>query len=282
MRLASPGGRPTGTLHIYFEVIPLFRRTLPKLFIAGLLWGAFFLFAYNPAGAGSTSLNGQTDNLNVLFIGFEDDRLAMVAIYSINHRDQFQSGAVFFPLHGEVPGQKMDFWQYYREKGLLNLRQVLEESLDISIAYHVTIKNSIMDEVEKIIGPLTVNGRKIDLKGIFTMAPSPQDEEMLGELVRRLTRSEVYFWHLPRLCLTARHHISTDFPLTLDNLWLHYRIASQIKTQSLKKFILPLEYRFSREGIRWQFREELLKRIIHDLTTAKKESTASVRAYQKI
>lgn len=245
----------------------MFRRMLSKLFIAGLLWGAFFLFIYDPALSRPTSLNGQTDNLNVLFIGFEDDRLAMVALYSINHRDRFQSGAVFFPLHGEVPGQEMDFWQYYREKGLLSLRRALEESLDVSIAYHVVIKNSIMDEVEKIIGPLTVNGRNIDLKGIFTMAPTPQDEEMLGELVRRLTKSEVYFWHLPRLCLAARHHISTDFPLTLENLWLHYRIASQIKTQNLKKFILPLEFKYTREGIRWQFREDLLRRIIYDLTT---------------
>ncbi|HHW07073.1 MAG TPA: hypothetical protein GXX34_06005 [Clostridia bacterium] len=235
--------------------------------MAGLLWGAFFLIPGAPALSQPESLNSQTDNLNVLFLGFEDEELAMVAVYSINHRDRFQSAAVFFPPQGQVPGQGMDFRRYYREAGLLRLRQAVEECLRVPIAYQVTIKNSIMDEVEQITGPILVNGKRVDLKGIFTMAPGPQDEEILGELVRRLTKAEVYFWHLPRLFLKARYYISTDFPLTWDNLRLHYRIASNLNPRELRKFILSLEPQFTPgTGITWHFQEEQLSRVLYDLT----------------
>lgn len=247
-----------------------------KLFMAGLLWGAFFLIPGAPALSQPESLNSQTDNLNVLFLGFEDEELAMVAVYSINHRDRYQSAAVFFPPLGQVPGHNLDFRQYYRQEGLMSLRQAVAECLDVPIAYHVTVKNTILDEVEKITGPILVNGKRLDLKGIFTLAPSPQDEEILGELVRRLTKAEVYFWHLPRLFFRARHHLSTDFPITWDNLRLHYRIAANLKPQELRKFILDLEPKFTPgEGFRWHFREEQLKRIIYDLTASStKKGTA--------
>src|SRR5690606_1863074 len=70
--------------HLNLEVIPFMRPFWTKLFMAGLLWGAFFLIPGAPALSQPESLNSQTDNLNVLFLGFEDEELAMVAVYSIN------------------------------------------------------------------------------------------------------------------------------------------------------------------------------------------------------
>ncbi|NLL18805.1 MAG: hypothetical protein GX262_07240, partial [Clostridia bacterium] len=91
-------------------------------------------------------------------------------------------------------------------------------------------------------------------------------EEMLGELVRRLTRPEVYFWQLPKLCLAAHRHVITDFPLTLENLWLHYRIASKIPTDRLRKVILSVQVAPTERGLAWQLVEAQLARIIYDVT----------------
>ena len=239
---------------------------LTKLLTAGMLVAAFLVFPLIPVRGQEEKTGWETDNLNVLFIGFEEESLEMVAVYSINYRDRMQSGAVFFPVQALVPGEELSFRDFYREEGLRALRSAVEEALGIEIAYHVAINNAIMAEVEGIIGPITIEGKKLDLNKIFTMAPSPQDEEMLGELVRRLTRPEVYFWQLPKLCLAAHRHVITDFPLTLENLWLHYRIASKIPTDRLRKVILSVQVAPTERGLAWQLVEAQLARIIYDVT----------------
>ncbi|NLC76352.1 MAG: hypothetical protein GX750_01855, partial [Clostridia bacterium] len=158
------------------------------------------------------------------------------------------------------------FRDYYREQGLQDLRSMVEESLGIEIAYYVSVRNAIMDEVERITGPIIIEGEKLDLTGIFTMATGPRDEEMLGELVKRLTKPEVYFWQLPKLCLAAHRHVTTDFPLTLENLLLHYRIATRIPTHHLKKVILSLEEVPTPQGPAWQLNQSQLERIIYEIT----------------
>lgn len=255
------------------------KKRLRRLPVAGLLLAAFFIFPLmaalgnshdggTPGIPGSQEAGGPwaTDNLNVLFLGFEAERLEMVAVYSINHRDRMQSGAVFFPLEALVPGEVVTFRDYYREQGLQDLRSMVEESLGIEIAYYVSVRNAIMDEVERITGPIIIEGEKLDLTGIFTMAPGPRDEEMLGELVKRLTKPEVYFWQLPKLCLAAHRHVTTDFPLTLENLLLHYRIATRIPTHHLKKVILSLEEVPTPQGPAWQLNQSQLERIIYEIT----------------
>lgn len=239
---------------------------LTKLLTAGMLIAAFLVFPLINVQGREEKPNWETDNLNVLFLGFEEELLEMVAVYSINYRDQMQSGAVFFPVLALVPGEEISFRDYYRQEGLRALREAVEDALGIKIAYHVAIRNAIMAEVEGIIGPIIIEGKKLDLNRIFTMEPGPQDEEMLGELVRRLTRPEVYFWQLPRLCLAAHRHVTTDFPLTLENLWLHYRIASQIPTHQLRKVILSIEVAPTQKGLAWQLVEAQLERVIYDLT----------------
>lgn len=212
-----------------------------RLLIVGTLWVALSFQLLGQTEALGATQNRETNNLNVLFIGFAEERLEMISIYSINHQDQMQSGAVFIPVQALLPDENLSFREYYQKHGLNSLKEKLADQLAIRIAYHVVVKNSIMDEVEKMIGIITVAGEQIDLKELFTMAPTPQDELILGELVQRLTRPEIYFWHLPRLCLVAQRHIATDFPLTVENLWLHYRIASQIPTDRIQKIILPFQ-----------------------------------------
>lgn len=242
------------------------KRPLIGLFMAGLLWVAFTFYAVPPAQSGGQLRNWETNNLNVLFIGFEDEQLEMVSVYSINYRDEMQSAAIFFPVHALVPGQDISFREYYHELGLKKLRQLVEDNLGIQIAYHVTIRNSIMDEVEEIIGPIIIEEKKMELSRIFTTPPTPQDQLVLGELVKRFTRPEVYFWRLPRLCLAAHRHVTTDFPLTAENLWFHYRIASQIPTVQIRKVILPTRLVATDKGPVRQLDDTLLTRVIYDLT----------------
>ncbi len=231
------------------------------LLLAGLLWAAFIsapVFAQ------------KTDNLNVLFLGFEASKLEMIAVYSINHQQQMQSGALFVPVQALVPGETQNFRDYYQHRGIKPLQNKIAKMLDIKIAYHVIIDNQIMGEAEKIIGTIHVDGKRVDLKKLFTTPAGPKDEQILGEIMRRFTKKDVYFWKLPLLISASRRYVTTDFPLTVENLWLHYRIATGIPTDQIKKTILPLSYALIEgddcSSYYWQLNEQDLKTAIYNLT----------------
>lgn len=236
------------------------KKLVFRLLLAGLLWAAFI---FTPAF-------GKTDNLNVLFLGFESNKLEMISVYSVNHQDQMQSGAVFVPVQSLVPGETLVFRDYYKNQGINRLKDKIEKILDIKIAYHVIIDNQIMEEAEKITGPIMVEGKRIDLKKIFTAPAGPQDEQVLGQLMARFTQKEVYFWKLPLLIKAYKRYVTTDFPLTIENLLLHYRIASKIPTDKIKKVILPCTFRPAEVGDRriyfWQLDEEYLSEVIYSIT----------------
>ncbi len=211
-------------------------------------------------------LNRETDNLNILFLGLVEDQLKMAAVYSINHQDRMQSAAIFFPIRALVPGTGVSLADYYQLKGTAELEKVLEKILEVDIKYYLTIDAKVLDQVEKIIGPLVVDGKKIDLNQLFTMPAGSQDELVLGELLRRFCRPEVYFRHLPGLVKTAQRYITTDFPLTPENLWVHYQIASRIKPEELRKKIIPGTSLRLEKGLGWQLSDLVAKRVVYDLT----------------
>lgn len=242
--------------------------TKKRLFITLMLWIAFFSYLFSPITAlAHTQVQKETQNLNVLFVGWEDDQPEMISIYTINHQDRMQSAAIFLPVQATFPGENLTLRQIYLHQGLETLRQKIQQYLNIEIAYHVIIRNQIMTAVEDIIGPLTLDGdTPIDLSRIFTMPPGPRDNQLLGELVARFTKPEVYFWQLPRLVLAARQYVTTDFPLTAENLLLHYRIASRIPTQELVKVILPVKTTTAQGRPRPELVKNGLQDIVHKLT----------------
>ncbi|GAW93848.1 hypothetical protein [Calderihabitans maritimus] len=205
------------------------------------------------SGTSIYHLNRLTDNLNVLFVGIEKGKVRMISVYSINYKENMKSVAVFFHPQTVLTGESLASL-YYR-RGIKALEAALEKAMEIEIKYYLRIDKAILDEVSRFIDPIVVSEWEVNLSEIFTMGVTPYDEEILGALVRELTKPQVYFVHLPRLVMTFKNYVDTDFPLTLENLLVHFRIATSIDTRSIKKVIIPsrpLEQQFL-TGLIYQF-----------------------------
>lgn len=184
-------------------------------------------------------LNTQSNNLNVLFLGVDGDKLLMCSLYSINYRDKMQSGAVFTPTFSLVPGESYTFAQLYRREGVSGVKKVLEKEMEVHIAYHILIQRAVFDEIEKFIDPIYIDGEKVNLADLFTMKVGPKDQEILGALMREFTKPGTFFIDLPRLIFSAKKYVSTDFKINPKNLMLHYKIARGVDTTKITKVILP-------------------------------------------
>lgn len=180
--------------------------------------------------------NRETDNLNVLFLGAEGDQLLMTAVYSINYKEDFQSGAVFFPVQTALD-RTSPLESVFREVGPKALVPLLEEALSVDIAYYVRIDRRVLSEVKKFVNPIVVDGQEVELENLFTMEISPRDDRILGALLAELTRPRVYFIHLPALVLAFHRYLETDFAINPENLWLHYRIAREVDTAAIPKVV---------------------------------------------
>ena len=208
--------------------------------------------------------NNQTDNLNILFVGADRDRLLMTAIYSINYKgknENFKSGSVFFPLNMQViyDGKNYTLRELFENWGKDDytrvMVKVLEELMEINIAYHVIIDKAILIEAGKIIEPIVVDGQEINLEDIFEMPPSDKDEVILGQLMKQFTSPSTFFSQIPALVLRSSRYIKTDFPLTPENLWLHFRIARNVNMDEIDKVTLDKN-----------ISEDILRDIIYQIT----------------
>lgn len=222
------------------------------------------------------NLNTKTDNLNILFLGVSRKDLLMASVYSINYKNskgKVRSGAVFFPPFSlfSCNGKIMTLEEIYQEmdtaEAITKISKILENALRIKIAYSVKIDKAIFREVEKIFDPITVNGEEIELANLFEMEASPRDKVILKQLMNQLTNPTIYFYHLPRLLINARHYVTTDFPVTPENLWLHFKIVRRVDTSNIIKVIAPGEP-CTRKGERAQvIPESFLRNIIYKITT---------------
>ncbi len=209
--------------------------------------------------------NKETDNLNILFIGADKDKLLMTAIYSIDHKnnkDNLKSGSVFFPstTNLEYNGQQaslQSLYKKYPEKDFgYILVDILEELLEVDIAYHVHMDKAVLKEANRILDPIIVQGQRINLEDIFEMPATDKDQAVLGQLMEQFTRPTTYFYKLPALVIKSSKHIATDFPLTPENLLLHFRIARAVNMEAIDKVILDKDSP-----------EDILKDIIYTITT---------------
>jgi hypothetical protein len=188
-------------------------------------------------------LNKQTNNMNVLFIGVEKDKLLACSIFSINYSDQYQAGAVFLPTYATAPNYKYTFAQIYKKVGVEGLKQIIEKEMAIDIELYYKVERELLKQLESYIAPIYINGEKIELYNLFTMAVSPQDEEILGALVRELLKPGVFFTKLPWLLLDAAKYITTNFKITIQNLKFHYNNIVNLDSQNITKVVLPTEKR---------------------------------------
>ncbi|MHB1418341.1 MAG: hypothetical protein ACYCX4_01955 [Bacillota bacterium] len=210
----------------------------------------------SPAGMANTSpqyTNRDTNNLNVLFLGSKEHHLQMISVYSINYLHNMKSVAIFFPSEALVGNDKngKTLEEIYAGNGIAGLKRALEQDLGISIAYHVWMDQRILPEVEKFIGPIYVERKKLKMEKLFTMPLSPDDEKILGAMMQRCSQPGIYFWQLPRIIAVFHKYIKTDFKLNVDNLMLHYRIARRINPQTISKIVVEgrLEKRVGKKVI---------------------------------
>ncbi len=192
--------------------------------------------------------NKDTDNFNVLFIGKEEDRLLMTAVYSINHKNsqsrKFKSGGVFFSgltkinYNNEVYTLNSFYKKYHNDKIGQKLVKVLEDLLEIEIAYYVLMDKEILKESNKVLDPVIVDDEEVNIEEIFEMPVSNKDQEILGQIAEQFTRTSTYFYSLPSIIIKSARHIETDFSLTPENLWLHFKIARGVDMSNIKKIVL--------------------------------------------
>lgn len=212
--------------------------------------------------------NSSTTNLNVLFMGVQQGKLEVIALFSINHKDRMQAAAIFFPTATIVrQGQQLvTLGQIHQKQGAQALEKVLEALLAVDIAYQVQVDQRVLAEVTKFIDPIVIDDQEIPLTNLFTMELSPADEQILGALLERFTQPRVFFWHLPQMILTFGRYVSTNFSLAPANLWLHYRIARGVDTSSIPKVIIAGQSAAWEGKTVWVASGPQLKRIVYDLT----------------
>lgn len=184
--------------------------------------------------------NKELKNINIMFLGIEDDKLKMFSVYSINKENNWKSGTVFVPTNTLIPGTKdTTVSELFYQEGPEEIKKVLEENMEIEIAYYVKVDRNLMSEVEPYIEPIYIDGEKINLARLFTMEITPKDEVILASLLKRFTNPSIYFGLLPKLVWTCKQYIETDFNLTWSNLFIHYEIAKNIDTTAVTKKVLP-------------------------------------------
>jgi len=212
--------------------------------------------------------NRTLENLNIMFLGIEDQKLCMLTVYSVNKDHKWKSGAVFVPTETLVPGtQETTMSGYYDTKGIEAVQQVLEENMEISIDYYVKVDQKLLEEVESSIDPIYVNGARVDLKQLFHKQVAPEDEIIMGSLLRSLTKPSVYFGLLPRLVWNRKQYLETDFPVTWSNLWLHYQIARNINAARVAKKILPgISKRALKGELLWMPAQEAWWNTVYEVT----------------
>lgn len=211
-------------------------------------------------------LNSQTDNMNVLFIGVDQGKLLACSIFTINHQDKLQAGGVFVPTFARPLGYNLTFAQIYEKLGVKGLKKVLEKEMEIKIEIYYAIEREILKQIEKYINPIYIAGKQVELYNLFTMAATPEDEKILGALVRELTSPKVFFTKLPLLLADAKKYISTDFKINPKNLLLHYRIITGIDNTKVKKIILPTQKKIARGKLYHEIHSYHLQNTIYEIT----------------
>jgi hypothetical protein len=187
--------------------------------------------------------NKGLSNYNIMFFGIEDHKLQMLTVYSINQKNNWKSGTVFIPTDTLVPGTKNQCMaDYFYRNGPEKVKRLVENAMEIDINYYVMVDRNLLLAVEPYLDPIYIGGKKVNLSQLFTKEITPEDEIILASLLKNLTKPTVYFGVLPKLVLTCKQYIKTDFQLNWTNLWVHYQIAKNIDTTSVAKKIISGKY----------------------------------------
>jgi len=211
--------------------------------------------------------NKNLNNYNIMFFGIEEKKLQMLTVYSINKENNWKSGTVFIPTDTLVPGTENQYLaDYFYLNGPEKVMQLVEDAMEININYYVKVDRNLLLEVEPHLDPIYIEGKKVNLAQLFTKEITPQDEIILASLLKNLTKPSVYFGVLPKLVLTCKQYITTDFELNWTNLWIHYQIAKNIDTTAVKKRIISGKYIVINKKKYWLPTQEAWWNMVYDVT----------------
>ncbi|MGF7184796.1 hypothetical protein GGQ84_000881 [Desulfitispora alkaliphila] len=201
----------------------------------------FLLFMAIPVTVIEANSNSgaKQDNLNILFLGVDQDQLEMISVYSVEQGGGYASRAYFFPVTSLAKTNRSleTFADVYASEGVESIVEILGHRLATDIDYHVVVDQQILSKVGSIIGPIVVNQEEIDIEELFSLS-TPYDDQILGEMLSSFKSPQVFFVQLPELFVAFRDHISTDFAITPTNLYTHYQLTRRIDVSKLQKVVV--------------------------------------------
>jgi hypothetical protein len=181
-------------------------------------------------------LNRQTKNTNILCLGIADQQLEMISIYSINKENK-KSAGIFLPTRTtlKVNGELLSLQKIYKQYGIVDLKKILSQCLEVDIPYHMVADKQGLIELSELIGPLYVENENIDIPNLFVRPVSDKDDEILQALADRITQPKMLL-QVPKLIKIFIANVESD--IGVSGLWQLYKVFSNLNHSELSKIVL--------------------------------------------
>lgn len=181
-------------------------------------------------------LNRKTQNTNILCLGIADKELEMISIYSIN-KDNKKSAGIFLPtrINVRVNGELLSLKEIYQKYGVLNLKKILSQCLEVDIPYHMVADKQGLVELSELIGPLYVENENIDIPNLFVRPVSSKDDAILQSLAERVTQPKMLL-QVPKLIKIFIANVQSD--IGVSGLWDLYSVFKDLNHSEISKIVL--------------------------------------------
>ncbi|KJS85454.1 MAG: hypothetical protein JM58_08415 [Peptococcaceae bacterium BICA1-8] len=181
-------------------------------------------------------LNKETKNTNILCLGVADKALEMISIYSIN-KDNKKSAGIFLPTRTslKVNGELLTLKEIYQKHGVLTLKKIISQCLEVDIPYHMVADNQGLVELSELIGPLYVENESINIPNLFVRPVSDKDDEILQSLAEKITQPKMLL-QVPKLIKIFITNVESDIGVT--GLWDLYSVFKNLNHSELSKIVL--------------------------------------------
>jgi len=181
-------------------------------------------------------LNKETKNTNILCLGIADNELEMISIYSIN-KDNKKSTSIFLPTRTslKVNGELLTLKEIYRQHGVLNMKKIISQCLEVDIPYHMAADKQGLVELSDLIGPLYVENENINIPNLFVRPVSDKDDEILQSLAEKVAQPKMIL-QIPKLIKIFIANVESDIGVT--GLWELYSVFKNLDHSELSKIVL--------------------------------------------
>jgi len=182
------------------------------------------------------NLNRLTKNTNILCLGVADKELEMISVYSINKTNK-KSAGIFLPTRTslKVNGELLTLREIYQRYGVVNLKKILSQCLEVDIPYHMVADKQGLVELSELIGPLYVENENIDIPNLFVRPVSEKDDAILQSLAEKITQPKMIL-QVPKLIKIFIANVQSD--IGVSGLWDLYSVFKNLNHSELSKIVL--------------------------------------------